>query len=304
MLNNYQTLQSNFPSSIKNIENPYLITSGIQTEIDSCWQRQQERCEGKLFDGRLFSVTQYTTNTLEGCFVPYSWYIAWLYCPDIRKYLPLCPLGVSGLTYSSKHLLIGRRTATVADYPLAYECVPSGGVDHSCLNGSTIDILKLLKRELLEEAAIAAESIIGIQPLGLVLDKQQSTLEMCVALEITQDALLHAKAEPSEYSELVTVEIAAAEEFLQAKDRRAVVPLSMYMWNLWRLDGALPQKTFPVERLLCSTSYFRLRLIDHLSYTGRHLQKLIFLLLCRLTVTAVDALLTFDDLQLKLQVIT
>jgi hypothetical protein len=227
----YQTLWTGFPTAItidpKGQDKD--LPESIQQAIATCWEEQQQRCQGQLFNGWLFSVTDDAEKTLRGHFVPYSWYIAWQHNSIVRAQLPLCPLGISGITYAGDVVLIGRRSMTVAYYAGAYEFVPSGAVDSAslCADGASIDLIGLFQRELAEEAGIPAGAIEAIEPLAVVRDQQNHTIEICAALRVTQVALQAAQPEVLEYSELQALPSSVMMAFL-AKQKNTV-PLTLYL---------------------------------------------------------------------------
>lgn len=230
----YQTLYSPFPSTITVEENTSTtaLSADLQQAIADCWRHQQERCGPQLFDGQLFNVTNYSAEKLSGSFIPYSWYIAWMHDPFVRKELPLAPMGISGITYAADdRVLIGKRSLTVASFPGAYEFVPSGGVDPSCNRGGVLELQELLYRELHEEVGIGIDQIVAFKPLALVRHIETGGIEACASLEVTAEALDRAVANPEEYSELHRLHIHDVAAFLESQGSDHIVDLSLYLWS-------------------------------------------------------------------------
>lgn len=231
----YQTVLTTFPTSItvEPAVGDATLPSHLVAAIDACWAAQKLRCGENLFDGTLFTVTHYSETHLSGRFIPYRWYMAWLYDPRVRAELPLCPLGVSGLTYTDDRVLLGKRASCVASFPNAYEFAPSGSVDTSCLVGDQLDLASLLLRELEEETAIPPQQVLHLQPFALVRHSSDGTIEACASIHVSDAALDSVHAEPTEYSELALLRHADVEAFF-ARHSHTLVDLTPYLWRLWQ----------------------------------------------------------------------
>jgi hypothetical protein len=119
--------------------------------------------------------------------------------------------------------LLGRRGASVSDYPKAWEFVPSGGLDHST---SPEDQLLI---ELEEESGISRAAVRRVTPLGLVFDDASSCLDLCYEIELSSPlSLSDLRSRADEYSEFRLV---AGQDLASLRSDDRVVPACAAMMD-------------------------------------------------------------------------
>jgi hypothetical protein len=227
---NYQTLQLNADFSVFITENPahFKLSDQDSHLIEHLWSEEIKRCGPHLFNGQLLCHVRHDASKLIGQFVQYKHYLAVLREPELRKKIPINALGISGMTFSGPHVLIGKRAAFVTDFPGWYECAPSGGLDPAMAVKGVIDPKTPFVRELLEETGIAEKDVLSTRVLRLIYDNDTHLYEIHAV--ITVDETLATKKLPAseEYQELLWVTKEKIGEFLN-KHVGKIVPLSEYL---------------------------------------------------------------------------
>jgi len=179
----------------------------VLERVEELWRDELERRAGRLFDGKIFSLTRREGIRLSGHFVSYRWWIAQYRQPELFAELGVQPLAVSGLLRVREGLVFGRRAEHTTEHPGLWELVPSGGIDETARRpGGKIAAQAQLLAELEEELCAPAESIRSVRPLALVGDRKTGVCDIAfeVALDLPFAALAASFAGhgSDEYSEL------------------------------------------------------------------------------------------------------
>ena len=199
--------------------------------VDQVWREEQERRAGRLFDGKIFSLTRREGTSLRGHFVSYRWWVAQYRRPELLAELHVQPLAVSGLLRVGGGLVFGRRADHTTEHPGLWELVPSGGIDETARRpGGRIAAEAQLRAELEEELCAPAASIRSVRPLALVGDRQTRVCDIAfeVALDLPYAALAasFASHDSDEYSELRLVSSEELGTFVE-QHSPGVVPSSV-----------------------------------------------------------------------------
>lgn len=208
--------------------NPDAIAHALKQDIDSCWNllQQQGTC---LYEGWIFSVDAWNFSSIKGHFIPYRYYAAWYRQPDLRTYLEIKPLSASAITHTQEQVLIGKRSASVLQYPGFFEFPPSGGIDLESRKEDTIDHKGLILKELHEETGITQKQVKAVTLFALLEDIEEGTLDLCYDILISDDAILI----PQEYDSLSFISQKELPAFL-LKNQSVIIPASLLIWNFWQ----------------------------------------------------------------------
>jgi hypothetical protein len=197
--------------------------------IDELWL-QEQLSRPSVHEGTLLSVQDVRGGVVTVCRCSYRQFVACRRDEMIRRRLGIRALAVSGIVVlgaaDDRHVLVGRRSPDVTEYPGAWELIPSGGVgwEHVDHDGG-IDVLGALLDELEQEAGIREEAVATACCVGLVHDVEQDDYDVCFVLE-APDAAPHQRPE---YVETAVVPIAGARRLIE---REGSVPTSLVLIGL------------------------------------------------------------------------
>lgn len=228
----YQTfpIPSNFCIKIDRSPVGKELSDVLSGRVEEIWQEELIKRGALLHNGRILSVVSLENGIIVGRFVEYRNYLAQVMDPILAKEFNFCTLGMTGITFSGDHILIGRRAAEVTHYPLYYEFAPVGGVDPVALEGDYIDITKQALIELSEETGILERDVLSIKSCLLIRDSLLNTLEVCVRIDVDPNLgskLVHSTAE---YPELFWVSAKAIEKFIKEHEDH-FVPTSTILYK-------------------------------------------------------------------------
>ena len=209
----------------------YAPPAAVLECVDQLWGAEQKRRAGRLFDGKILSLTRREGSSLGGHFVSYRWWVAQYRRPELFAELRVQPLAVSGLLRVGEGLVFGRRAVHTTEYPGLWELVPSGGIDETARRpGGRIAAEAQLVAELEEELCAPAVSIRSVRPLALVNDRQTKVCD--IAFEVVLDlpyadlAASFAGHASDEYTELRLVSSEELGTFVE-EQTPGVVPSSV-----------------------------------------------------------------------------
>lgn len=216
-----------------------LLKSDLEARVQSLWEVESKRRAGSLFNGRLFSIDEFSRDSITGVFAEYRWFVAQKRQPDLFERLRIRPLAVSGIVESPDGLIFGRRGTELTTDAGKWELAPSGGIDSSsCLRDYTVDYAKQFLSEISEEVGIEQDQVAAIAPLVLIEDEATHVFDLAVtahtqlrAKEI-HEAFLRTQRE---YSEIKLVKISALSSFVHDRSI-SVVPITL---ELLRYRGFL-----------------------------------------------------------------
>lgn len=203
------------------------LPADIKKKIDDFWQSKIDS-GSFLFDGKLFNVTHLSKDVIQGHFIHYRTFLAWRYT-DVRDEFDLLPLSLSCITQAGSHILVGKRSPKMAQYPDLFEFAPSGGVDSECEYEGVLNIKELAQRELLEETGVTADHISGLNLFTAIHDVKEGTLELCMKIELKGD-LDSLETPLDEYSEIYWLNKEQIQRSIDQKNE-AWLPFSLAFWD-------------------------------------------------------------------------
>jgi len=224
------------------------LTAEIEAQVRAVWEAETESRGNTLFNGSVFSVTEWMPDTIRGTFIEYRRFLAQQRRPDLFRQLRICPLAVSGMIMSPGGLIFGRRSADLTTDTGRWELAPSGGINADVLTPSgAVDYMRQFLSELVEELGIQEFQIARAKPIGLIEHEATHVFDIVisgnVSLDLHQlDAAFHGAS--GEYSELKLVPAADLQRFLTTHNGD-VIPESVALLAHFGLATFHPATTDP-----------------------------------------------------------
>lgn len=200
--------------------------------IQTIWDKEQERCDGKLHEGVILSAVSFDHKSLIGQFVPYKYFLAQFCDPSLKPDLQIRPVSLNGITYLENQLILAKRSPWVAQCPGYYELAPSGGIRPPSKNLTEVDMKVQLLDELKEETGIENSSIKNVKYFALVHDLKGDGIELCAEIRLKSSGLILSSS--SEYTQVMTVPCSEIPVFTKEHERE-FVPLSLLLLKLKNL---------------------------------------------------------------------
>lgn len=224
-MNDYQTIKiaSNFSVELDSTPRKIDLSDDVRRQVEDIWN-EEKKLNPMLFNGSILNVSSYSKERILGQFVEYKHFMAQRRLPALKKQLQLHVLAITGVTVTSQHVLIGKRSKYVSHYPGLYELTPSGGVDADAFVGHHVDYREQIQRELEEETGYKPQQIEEIQPLYLIIEESCIDIVAVVKLRISDLAIKATK----EYEELMWIARDKVHQFVD-RHHNQMVPLSMYL---------------------------------------------------------------------------
>lgn len=172
------------------------LTEALEAVIDATWETALQRHGVNLFDGPLCRLEAVAVDAhgLHLSLSPTTYRIfigtngshpEWAdqHGPQVMAN----PVGTSVALLSSDGMLVfGRRSQRVALYPgFAH---PFGGTMEPSTDGTPLDILGEMRRELTEEAGLAAQDLLDLRVIALIEDRHLRQPELVYAARTTLTA--------------------------------------------------------------------------------------------------------------------
>jgi 8-oxo-dGTP pyrophosphatase MutT (NUDIX family) len=211
----------------------------LRDRVDELWE-DERRARPALVDGTMISVSAVEGDRVLTRPCAYRLFVARERDGVLRERLGVRALGVSGILLiggdgGERSVVLGRRSADVTEYGGAWELVPSGGIEPGRAGrDGIVDVEAALLAELEEEAGLGRSEVLEAVPLGLVHDIGQDGYDVCLALNVGENA----RVRLTEYEQLVLLRAKDAGAWLGAQDR-AVVPTSRALLELAEQAGLL-----------------------------------------------------------------
>lgn len=196
----------------------------IEMLVEKMWNEESRK--RTLFDGELFSINSVEPARLIGNFVSYRYYLAQQQYPALR----IRPLSISGIVRTQDRYLVGRRAATVTQYPGCYELVPSGGVDREVLKGHELLLKDQWLKEFEEETLFTKQDIASWGDALLVWDHQSDSFEWIQEVVLNPECLDRNEAS-KEYENLEWIPADEIDVWI-AQHEGQFVPLSLALLQL------------------------------------------------------------------------
>lgn len=200
--------------------------------IQTIWDKEQERCNGKLHEGAILSAVSYDQKSLIGQFVPYKFFLAQFCEPSLKSALKIVPVSLNGMTYVQDQLVLAKRSSWVAQCPGCYELAPSGGIRPPGINLTEVDMKVQLLDELREETGIENSLIKSVKYFALVRDNKNDAIELCAEIRLKSTGLILSSS--SEYTQVMTIPCSELKSFTKEYADH-FVPLSLLLLKLKNL---------------------------------------------------------------------
>jgi hypothetical protein len=216
------------------------LPSPLEREVNDLWTAACAQRPG-LFNGRMLSAAAIAGNVLRVRATEYRRFFAQRERPSLRGELQVIPVGVCGLVATSDgRWLLGQRGASVTQYPLHVEAVPSGSLDERAFagrpptEGLQLEPMQCLMAELEEEAGIVKDAIAAVTPLGLLVDEEEATQDIAFLIETRHsgrelEARLSSQRSGAEYKWVRALPASEVELLLH---QPRTVPTSRLLWAL------------------------------------------------------------------------
>ena len=207
------------------------LSDDVAAAIEAIWKSELQRSQGRLFNGQLLSMISWDKEHMVGEFIEYKYYLAQTRNPKLEPFLRIRPIAMSGITHSGNKILFGLRAETLSQNPLFYELAPSGGVDPSVAEGNSINLHKLVLKELEEEAGLVEKDIFSVNLFALVYEPAEQSFEICTEIHI-DPSIADSKIMPiDEYIRFFWVDTHDAAHFV-SRHREKMLPMSMHLLKL------------------------------------------------------------------------
>jgi hypothetical protein len=142
---------------------------GLEEAVEAAWAAAQARAGGRLFNGRVFSVTEATPGRITGRLAEYCLAVAAYADAELAAALGIRPLAVCGVLRLPEGVLFGRRTARATYEAGFWQMPPAGSVDAGAVVGDRVDPVRQVLVELGEEIGLPPSRITLCRPFGLVV---------------------------------------------------------------------------------------------------------------------------------------
>lgn len=220
----------------------------LSAAIERVWQEALSRQGVHLFDGPLCRLEDLRIDErgLHLGMSPTSYRIFMgtngrhpQWADEFGRQVMADPIGTSVALRSADGVLVfGRRSARVALYP--GHAHPFGGTMEPPTEGSTVDILEEMRRELREEAGITTDDLIDLRVIAVIEDRHLRQPELVYAAECrlpVADIISRIDAEEHSGSWLLADERGAIEQALgNGQKITPVLAGTLLAWG-WRRFG-------------------------------------------------------------------
>jgi len=159
--------------------------------------------------------------------VGYKYFYAQTVNKNLYKHLQINPIAVTGIVKINNHLVFGKRSMNITQFPGLWELVPSGVVSkESLINGNIIDCKKQILLELSEELKIAPNFVLNAKHAFIHYDNFFHITEFVYELELAPILLKKLeKIKTDEYDEVRCVKVEDVKFFLENNSN--IVPIAI-----------------------------------------------------------------------------
>ena len=194
------------------------LPAALDREVGRLWDAAQARLDGRLFNGRVFSVDVLTPHLLCGHWTEFRRIVAQMDRPELHPELAVRPLAVGGLIICPDGIVFGRRPARAVYQAGAWQLAPAGSVDGGSAGAEgRVDWRAQLREELLEELGMPAEAVAIERVICLVEHAGSHVLDLGVVMRsawgATRIRAAHAALGNDEYASLDVVALSELAEF-------------------------------------------------------------------------------------------
>jgi hypothetical protein len=208
----------------------------LEPAIKAAWTAAQARAGGRLFNGRVFSVTAFSAGRIAGQLVEYRLAVAAYADPALAAALGVRPLSVCGVLRMPDGILFGRRQMGATYEAGLWQTPPAGSVDAGAVRGGQVDAVGQIRAELAEEIGLSWERIVACRAITLVVHAASGVHDLAFLLEtdatFAEVAACQAATGCAEYVELRAVSEPALAGFLAEEGGRMVPAAPLFLRRL------------------------------------------------------------------------
>ena len=209
------------------------VPAALEPAIEAAWVAAQARAGGRLFNGRVFSVTALSAGRIAGQLVEYRLAVAAYADPALATALGVRPLSVCGVLRMRDGILFGRRQIGATYEAGLWQTPPAGSVDAGAVRGGQVDAVAQVRTELAEEIGLDWSRIAACRAITLVQHAVTGVHDLAFLLEtpagFAEVAACHAARGCTEYTELRMVPEAELADFLTAEGSRMVPAAPLFL---------------------------------------------------------------------------
>jgi hypothetical protein len=209
------------------------VPPALEPAIEAAWAAAQARAGGRLFNGRVFSVSALSANRIAGQLVEYRLAVAGFADPALAAALGVRPLSVCGVLRMRDGILFGRRQLGATYEAGLWQTPPAGSVDAGAVRGGQVDAVGQIRTELAEEIGLEWGRILACRAITLVVHAASGVHDLAFLLEtdatFSEVATCQAAAGCAEYVELRAVPEAALAGFLAVEGGRMVPAAPLFL---------------------------------------------------------------------------
>jgi 8-oxo-dGTP pyrophosphatase MutT (NUDIX family) len=213
------------------------LTPDLEAEIARLWATAQERTNGQLFNGRVFSADAIGFHHVGGHWTEFRRIVAQMQRPHLFHSLGLRPLAVNGIVLGPQGIVFGRRPAGAIYQAGQWQLAPAGSVDDgSAAPDGAVDIMRALLAELREEIGLTAPQVRASHPLAIVEHAASHVLDVGVplytALTAKEISSAHRRAGNGEYRSLEVIAAADVADFVTTAGERLTSQALVFLTRL------------------------------------------------------------------------
>lgn len=220
-------------------QEPPMVPPELEAGIAAAWSVAQRRANGRLFNGRVFSVESAEADRIVGHLVDYRLAVAAFGDPLLATALNIRPLSVSGVLRCPDGIVFGRRTEAATHEAGFWQTPPAGSLGPAAVRNGRVEPERQIRRELEEELGLRWSVIDRCKPFGVVVHARTGAHDLGMLLEtaLPFDDIESAwrGSGCTEYTALRVVEEDALDAFVAGEGRALVPSVSRFL----RLLGLL-----------------------------------------------------------------
>ncbi|WP_431269729.1 hypothetical protein [Dankookia sp. P2] len=209
------------------------VAAGLEPAIEAAWVAAQVRARGRLFNGRVFSVTGLAAGRIAGRLVEYRLAVAAYADPVLAAALGVRPLAVCGVLRMPDGILFGRRQLGATYEAGLWQTPPAGSVDAGAVRDGQVDAVGQIRTELAEEIGLDWSRVDDCRAITLVQHAATGVHDLAFLLQtparFAEVAACHAASGCAEYTELRAVPEPALGAFLCAEGDRMVPAAPLFL---------------------------------------------------------------------------
>ncbi len=206
------------------------LAADLSAAVDAVWHEEQQRLEGQLFNGRVFSADHITPSLITGHWTEYRRVVAQMRRPELHQALCVRSFAVGGVITSPDGVVFGRRPGRSVYQAGQWQLAPAGSVDPGCARADGwVDVVAMLLVELSEELGLTQADVSDATPVALVEHAGSHVLDLGIALRTHLSAsdilAIHTASGNGEYDPLVVVPHAELATFLAQPNMTLQAPI-------------------------------------------------------------------------------